>query len=76
MELICTSLGCREESPVDYCKECSHANWVINKDLKFNPRFGFETEDVEYEIDWDKVEVWLSELKKADITKQNFVNWE
>ena len=69
MKIICTSLSCGAEKPIQYCKECSHANWVVNKDLTFNPRFGPKSKKT---INWDNFEKWLEELEQINIEKTSF----
>ena len=69
MKFICTSLGCTAENPVDYCKECSHANWIVDGDLTFNPRFGPKSKK---EIDWNMFGEWLTRFEKIDINKTSF----
>ena len=69
MRLSCTSLKCGAENPVDYCKECSHANWIVDEHLEFNPRFGFDSEK---EIDWEKADKWLATFNKIDINETSF----
>lgn len=69
MKLICSSFSCNAEKPIEYCKECSHANWIVNKNLSFNPRFGFLSEN---DIDWNKAGIWYEKFEKTDIEKTSF----
>ena len=62
MIIECTSFYCKNENPTEYCKECSHANWVVRGKTTFNPRFGFSS--VYYYKYYDK---WLIDFKKLDI---------
>ena len=67
MKLICSSLSCLVEKPVAYCKECSHANWIVRGKSTFNPHFGFSS--VYYYKYYDK---WLKEFEKININKTSF----
>ena len=67
MKIICTSLNCSEEKPVDYCKKCSHANWKVRAETTFNPWFGFSSEY--YYKYYDQ---WLEEFEEFDIKKAFF----
>jgi hypothetical protein len=67
MKLFCSSFNCEYEKPVDYCKECSHANWIIRGKTTFNPRFGFSSKYY-YKI-YDK---WLKDFENLDIKNAEF----
>ena len=64
MNLHCSSLGCPEQDPIPYCKECSHAYWIVNDDISFNPRHGFNSEK---EIDWNLFSGWEEKFELVDI---------
>lgn len=67
MKLICSSLGCSEEKPVQYCKECSHATWLVHGETTFNPQSGFDIKG-----DFDDLETWLERQKEININKCKF----
>lgn len=67
MKLICTSFNCPREEPVEYCKECSHAKWIVRGKTTFNPYFGFSS--VYYYKVYDK---WLRDFLKLDIKNAEF----
>lgn len=68
MKLSCTSLYCDSESPVDYCKECSHALWHVKGKTTFNPHFGFSS--VYYYKFYD---AWLKSFNNVNIKDCSFI---
>jgi hypothetical protein len=67
MKLICSSIYCDAEKPVEYCKKCSHANWKVRGKTTFNSYSGFSS--VYYYKFYD---AWLSDFKKLDIVNAEF----
>ena len=69
MKIICTSFNCEHEKPVEYCKECSHANWIVRGKTTFNPMFGFSS--VYYYKYYIK---WLNYFNNLSINEAEFEN--
>jgi hypothetical protein len=67
MKLICSSTRCASEKPIEYCKKCSHANWVVRGKTTFNPHFGFSSRYY-YNI----YDAWLKDFEVLDINNAQF----
>lgn len=66
MKIICSSFECQEK-PVEYCKQCSHATWLVYGETTFNPWNGFDIKG-----DFDDLTSWLEKLKEIDINECEF----
>ena len=67
MKLICSSMRCSAEKPIEYCKGCSHANWIVSGKKMFNPHFGFSTRYY-----YKFYDAWLKDFEALDIDKARF----